>query len=341
MAIRAGGDGPSEACGVDSGSASSLEDPGLSSGSRGLRGVWEVFRPFGWSPGSPWRSRSRSWVLPCSPLGLRAVAGWPSGSSADSAPSMSEDISESASVAFVPVQSSCSVRVGSLRPSSPGLRLGELHPRGLRAPRFPFIDMASGVHSRQALQPRFGREGTTSSARSALVVLHHLGGFLLRNFAGLLHPAADPGVHRVSVVVDSFRAPKSSSRPVRWTSPRCPFIPLEGSSSPAAASRHRDRCLPGVRSFAFALDVTFEALLRSRVCGVALPLPAVPRPVLPGLRSPSRSSRLRFRPAPVTPKRSFSLVSIPPGVRGVAGRSLHRGAPGVCPEPKFASPKRC
>jgi hypothetical protein len=137
VAFRAGGDGPSEACGVDAGSASSLEDPGLSSGSRGLRGVWEVFSSFEESPGSPWRSRSRSWVLPCSPLGLRAVAGWPSGSSAGSAPSMSEDISESASVAFVPVQSSCSVRVGSLRPSSPGLRLGELHPRGLRAPRFP------------------------------------------------------------------------------------------------------------------------------------------------------------------------------------------------------------
>jgi hypothetical protein len=33
------------------------------------------------------------------------------------------------------------------------------------------------------------------------VVFHHLGGFLLRSFAGLLHPAADPGVHRVSVVV--------------------------------------------------------------------------------------------------------------------------------------------
>jgi len=140
---------------------------------------------------------------------------------------------------------------------------------------------------------------------------------------------------------DSFRAPKSSTRPVRSPSPRCAFIPLEGSSSAAAASRHRDRCLPGVRSSAFANDVTFEALLRSRVCDVPLPLPAVPRPVLPGLRSPSRSSRLRFRPAPVTPKRSFSLVSIPPGVRGAAGRSLHRGAPGVCPEPKFASPKRC
>jgi len=216
--VRAGGDVPSEVCGVGSGSASSLEDPGLSSGSRGLRGVWEVFHSFEWSPGSPWRSRSRSWVLPCSPLGLRAVAGWPSGSSADSAPSMSEDIFESASVAFAPVQSSCSVRVGSLRPSSPGLRLGELTLAGFARLDFPFIDLASGVHSREALQPRFGKEGTTFSACSALVVLHHLGGFLLRSFAGLLRPAADPGVHRVSVVVrlSSSSEELDSTRPIAF-----------------------------------------------------------------------------------------------------------------------------
>ena len=84
--------------------------------------------------------------------------------------------------------------------------------RASRTAGFPFIDMASGVHSRAALRPRFGEEGATPSARSALVVLHHLGGFLLRSFAGLLRPAADPGVHRVSVVSDfpatSIRTPR-------------------------------------------------------------------------------------------------------------------------------------
>jgi hypothetical protein len=30
------------------------------------------------------------------------------------------------------------------------------------------------------------------------VVSHHLDGLLLLDLAGLLHPAADPGVHRVS-----------------------------------------------------------------------------------------------------------------------------------------------
>jgi hypothetical protein len=37
-------------------------------------------------------------------------------------------------------------------------------------------------------------------ARSALVVSHHLDGFLHRWLVGLLHPTADPGVHRVSPV---------------------------------------------------------------------------------------------------------------------------------------------
>jgi hypothetical protein len=37
-----------------------------------------------------------------------------------------------------------------------------------------------------------------SLPRSALVVSHHLGGFLLSDGAGLLRPAPDPGVHRVS-----------------------------------------------------------------------------------------------------------------------------------------------
>jgi hypothetical protein len=76
--------------------------------------------------------------------------------------------------------------------------------------------MASGVHSHKTLQPCFGREGTTFSARSALVVLHHLGGFLLRSFAGLLRPAADPGVHRVSVVVRlvSVSEELDSTRPI-------------------------------------------------------------------------------------------------------------------------------
>jgi hypothetical protein len=46
--------------------------------------------------------------------------------------------------------------------------------------------MASGVHSRRALRLRFGREGATPSACSALVVSHHLGGFLLRSFRGLV-----------------------------------------------------------------------------------------------------------------------------------------------------------
>jgi hypothetical protein len=58
--------------------------------------------------------------------------------------------------------------------------------RASRTAGFPFIDIASGVHSREALRLRFGREGATPSACSALVVSHHLGGFLLRSFRGLV-----------------------------------------------------------------------------------------------------------------------------------------------------------
>jgi len=40
---------------------------------------------------------------------------------------------------------------------------------------------------------------TTPCPCSVLVVSHHLDGLLLIDLAGLLHPAPDPGVHRVSV----------------------------------------------------------------------------------------------------------------------------------------------
>jgi hypothetical protein len=44
----------------------------------------------------------------------------------------------------------------------------------------------------------FGPTAPPVQPRSALVVLHHLDGFLRAKFAGLLHPAAGRGVRRVS-----------------------------------------------------------------------------------------------------------------------------------------------
>jgi len=52
--------------------------------------------------------------------------------------------------------------------------------------------------SSRTLGTRPSARGGQPCARSVLVVSHHLDGFLLPQSAGLLHPAADPGVHRVS-----------------------------------------------------------------------------------------------------------------------------------------------
>jgi hypothetical protein len=74
---------------------------------------------------------------------------------------------------------------------------------------------------------------------SARVVSHHLGGFLRSRFAGLLHPAADPGVHCVS------HTPPVDHRSGSGThacSSQCGSVPLEGLSPPTAAPRHRGRC---------------------------------------------------------------------------------------------------
>jgi len=84
------------------------------------------------------------------------------------------------------------------------------------------------------------------------------------------------------------------------------FTPLEEFHSTAAAPRHRGRCRLAVPSrparlfrsaplpestFGDPLDGSagFEALLRRRVRDAIRPLPAGGRPILPGLRSPSRS----------------------------------------------------
>jgi len=67
------------------------------------------------------------------------------------------------------------------------------------------------------------QRGCHPSACSALVGSHHLGGFLLRSFAGLLRPAADPGVRRVSGAVDSDRQARRPSPTRSSPSPRRPF----------------------------------------------------------------------------------------------------------------------
>jgi len=144
---------------------------------------------------------------------------------------------------------------------------------------------------------------TTSAASSA------------REVAGLLHPAASHGVRRVSC----HRVP---GRPATWTSqapsrrsteafPRDAFhtprrippdrsrttslwpLPPCRSSRVLLASPDRHRCQH--RPLEIRLTGTPATRLSSAVGSVTLirPLPASERPILPGLRSPSRSfSRL-------------------------------------------------
>ena len=134
---------------------------------------------------------------------------------------------------------------------------------------------------------------TTSTASSAV------------SSAGLLHPAANPGVHRV---VTRGAGPYPSKN-----------------SSPTAAPRHRGRC-------PLAVPTGFEALLRRRVWCRRPPLPADDDPLLPGLRSPSRFTSMRPE-----------IHLPPPSPRRAAPRrdALRRGcsvvAPGICFATEVAS----
>lgn len=221
---------------------------------------------------------------------------------------------------FAPLQSLfCSA------PAFSGLPLlGFVEPAQARAPLAPPPTRPPCVHSHRVLRPGFGNEGaiphrpvpsswflTTSTASSA------------RKFAGLLHPAASPGVRRVSsrrrLRPETTRA---SYRTRSTRSPRRLFTPLEEFHPTAAVLRHRSRCPPGVAPMpplplrtpplpathltrTSAPDLTFKALLRSRVRNAVMPLPAPGALSFLGfapLQGPSRSSGT----APTTPARIAS-----------------------------------
>jgi len=143
---------------------------------------------------------------------------------------------------------------------------------------------ASKFHLRSLAPPSWFR--TTSTVSSAAAV------------AGLLHPAADPEVHRVSV---------PSFQPSSWrlfgTSPRCRTCPSKNSPrqplrvTAVVASLpfvfrpppRRSPTVAGVQDRGGRVGtVGFEALLRLRVWCLPSSLPTIGDPLLPGLCSSSR-----------------------------------------------------
>jgi hypothetical protein len=110
---------------------------------------------------------------------------------------------------------------------------------------------------------RFGRRVSDRRSRSVLVVSHHLDGFLrpgpsrnsVHRVAGLLHPAADPGVRCVSLVVAATIA-----RRLDHVSPQRGSHPLEKS--------------PHHQPFRIAAAVAPSPLLR-RIAAVSLDLEAL------------------------------------------------------------------
>jgi hypothetical protein len=103
-------------------------------------------------------------------------------------------------------------RVGSLRPSSLGVRAGggpqDVRPRA--APHRPSTDNPSERPLPRTSPGASDSRGPLSNSCSVFLVLRQLDGFLRSEVAGLLHPAAGPGVRRVS----RSRVP-SESRPKR------------------------------------------------------------------------------------------------------------------------------
>jgi hypothetical protein len=134
--------------------------------------------------------------------------------------------------------------------------------------RPPLHRYSRGVHSGPGIAAGPSGRGDQPRPRSALVVSHHLDGFLLLDLAGLLHPAADHGVHRVSARRETcFLAmhscpPKPCSPPAATTT-RLHEVTLDPSrfrvraadevslacaTSGAVGPRHRPRSFEPVRS---------------------------------------------------------------------------------------------
>jgi hypothetical protein len=162
-------------------------------------------------PGGP--SRCSDEVTPCRFPGTRG----PSGLDSPSESSPVTQVFRPPSLGFVRTNrivrsrlapSARLARPKTGHPSSPGVRM-PLHRHAFERP-LPHASPRASV-TREPPSP----------SRSVLVVSHHLDGFLRSEVAGLSHPAASPGVRRVSAVWrPRLHHPKAVSRGTSTTSPR-------------------------------------------------------------------------------------------------------------------------
>jgi len=168
--------------------------------------------------------------------------------------------------------------------------------------------------------------------------------------AGLLHPAAGPGVRSVSALAsptggrgrsdfltaqDSYPS-KEPPNDSRTASPR-PLPPCRSSSArpPARAAPLLGRPLRG----GWARGVDFEALLHHRVPASDRAIAGADHPVLPGLRSPSRSFATAGDPSPAIdtdarPTRGLASESSVPHPPSPGDRSRRRERAALCGEPR-------
>jgi len=158
---------------------------------------------------------------------------------------------------------------------------------------------------------RIGLGEPSPKSRSVRVVSHHLDGFLRIAIRGLVASRCRSWGSRVSTVAsptegrgrsgfltaqDSYPS-KEPPDDSRTASPR----PLPPCRSPPCVPRARAAPLLGRRLHgSWARGIDFEALLHHRVPESDRTIAGADDPVLPGLRSPSRSFAMAGDPSPTT-----------------------------------------
>jgi len=157
-------------------------------------------------------------------------------------------------------------------------------------------------------------------SRSVLVVSHHLDGFLRARPAGLLHPAADPGVRRVSrcastSIAGSLRIPPEPEPP----------LPRDAFHTPRRSLRPPPHPIAGAVAFLTFLrtslhEVAFKALLVGRIRWS-------PRPLARSVRHPPSWASLPVEVIRNRRSHAASFPSAPFSAVACAAVGFRSGAP--------------